>query len=666
MKFKKPMIWNLLAMMVISLILTGCPGVDYTPTQPVLKGDGFVEGVVTDNTGQPQFGAAVICINDPGSSNVTDQEGKYYLQNVNAGYRQVIEYSKNDYVSTRKVVKVVDGKTTSMDAAIAPVGTRQTIEAESGGTVSVDGAEVKFPVLAFVYGTGEKYYGKVNVSLTVFNTDTDLYYNLFNGEFFGYSSLNGHRAFQSFGFIEVTVTDNFGQAALYLDTTNNKTADITIPIGSNQSAAAPSVTGSYYYDNNKNAWYEESSAMKNAGGYTATIKKLGKWNCGEQINIAFFNGKVLDQDGNPVYNARVTTRGTEGKWAFDAYTNTKGIFKVPVKALAKTTIYANYQGFFSDPLDVTAPGDSASGDLNYLTVDITGTSTEPWEMQQSGTTLDLADIRFVNMAFGWACGGNVILNSYNGGDTWSVQHTVNGQPQDIDLKSIYFTDQSNGYAGGNKVFMKTTDGGENWTHPLSGLTDDIYALYFVDQYNGWMAGSGFIKYTGDGGLNWQTQLSTGALIESLYFIDNMNGWAAGATGKIFRTTDGGENWEDVGPNDPNMNFGSIQFSDMNNGWAVGSKYAVKSNDGGKTWNDWSGKAPEITGTFTDVYFDTKYEGWLSTSDGNIFYTDVSGNDWVKQNTNNNSAINAIFFLNNKHAWACGQSGKIFYTKTGGF
>lgn len=98
------------------------------------------------------------------------------------------------------------------------------------------------------------------------------------------------------------------------------------------------------------------------------------------------------------------------------------------------------------------------------------------------------------------------------------------------------------------------------------------------------------------------------IIGGMYFFDENTGVIAGTNGSkasIKRTSDGGENWEDVLEGDYNFPLECLHF-DGDNGWTAG-KYGsnngiFKSVDGGETWElNFTG----LTGTPYSVFqYDT--------------------------------------------------------------
>jgi photosystem II stability/assembly factor-like uncharacterized protein len=179
----------------------------------------------------------------------------------------------------------------------------------------------------------------------------------------------------------------------------------------------------------------------------------------------------------------------------------------------------------------------ASPDTGFIVSAIDGIYSthdggETWHRQASITTAALERIRFASRTLGWIVAYDGIYRSTDAGATWQLIHAAGFAPQDI-------------AAIGNRAWFPsvtsvtfTTDMGATWTSrevfPVSNIGYDIRALAFADE---------------------------------------MNGWAASTSGRIYRTTDGGESWAMDSDLSGNGLWG-ISFAGRSDGWAVGSGGAI--------------------------------------------------------------------------------------------
>jgi photosystem II stability/assembly factor-like uncharacterized protein len=95
---------------------------------------------------------------------------------------------------------------------------------------------------------------------------------------------------------------------------------------------------------------------------------------------------------------------------------------------------------------------------------------------------------FVGNRLGWAVGsrGNIYRTS-NGGRTWQAQQSG----VSVDLFDVKFIDAMEGWAvGAEGTAIYTVDGGLNWVTQPSGTTHPLERLFFADRAHGWAVGFG--------------------------------------------------------------------------------------------------------------------------------------------------------------------------------
>jgi hypothetical protein len=142
---------------------------------------------------------------------------------------------------------------------------------------------------------------------------------------------------------------------------------------------------------------------------------------------------------------------------------------------------------------------------------------------------------------------------------WFQQNSGINQP----ISKISFIDPNTGWCSSSGGFMfstwgyfiRTTNGGQNWSTVINGGIA-FSSFYFIDYNTGWLIG-GFANDIGtrsrnifktiNGGLNWQSQLMDSArgILQSVSFVNSNYGIVVGTTiskGLILRTTNSGANW----------------------------------------------------------------------------------------------------------------------------
>ncbi|MBL1214963.1 MAG: T9SS type A sorting domain-containing protein [Ignavibacteriae bacterium] len=255
---------------------------------------------------------------------------------------------------------------------------------------------------------------------------------------------------------------------------------------------------------------------------------------------------------------------------------------------------------------------------------------------------------------------------------WTIQTSGTS----VDLTDVYFSDANNGSAVGGSplTILRTTDGGNLWTTQFDNGTQLAFeGVYFSDANNGVVVGrNGLIYKTTDGGTNWELKPSgVTSSLWGLSFSDPNTGTAVGHIGRILRTTDGGDSWVDQ-PGAPQEGLNGVHFIDTNIGFAVGSGVGslpgliLKTTDGGINW------ISQNSGTdlpIYDVFFTSAAAGIAvgggGTTQGTILRTTDGGNSWVDVTPMAIPVLSGVHFINSSTGLAVGLLGTILRTLDGG-
>ncbi len=226
-----------------------------------------------------------------------------------------------------------------------------------------------------------------------------------------------------------------------------------------------------------------------------------------------------------------------------------------------------------------------------------------WQTQDSGVTVNLRDVCFVDCLHGWAVGDSAtIIATRDGGETWIPQET---RIRAITLRKVIFIDKDIGYVIGDNnnipspegIILLTKDGGLTWEVSKAEINFLLKDLSFVHADTGWVVGAaedprrnGILLHTQDGGETWQTQLETGKnqLLVAVDFINERDGWMIGGDffdnfsfTDIYKTNDGGIQWRIMNEIEAHVSEMSIISPDTI--WTGDLGFFANSNDGGISW-----------------------------------------------------------------------------------
>jgi photosystem II stability/assembly factor-like uncharacterized protein len=137
----------------------------------------------------------------------------------------------------------------------------------------------------------------------------------------------------------------------------------------------------------------------------------------------------------------------------------------------------------------------------------------------------------------------------------------------------------------------------------------LEAVYFSDEKNGWVGGAqGTLYRTVDGGENWQSiKLNAPAemVVQNIFFLNDLTGWVVlqkprdltvdhdQPNFRLMCTRDGGRNWE-LQYQDSKVGITQLAFVDKENGWLAGvayqradsnSYFILHTRDQGRHWED---------------------------------------------------------------------------------
>lgn len=132
-----------------------------------------------------------------------------------------------------------------------------------------------------------------------------------------------------------------------------------------------------------------------------------------------------------------------------------------------------------------------------------------------------------------------ILVSLDNGATWKQSKV----PVSSDLTAVYFVSDRKGWVVGHDgVVLNTTDGGDSWSLQFDGWRANDRLVEHLEHRAAAAPGSAEIKQLLEDAKRYKEQGADKPFLD-VWFADENNGYVVGAYNLIFRTDDGGRNWQ---------------------------------------------------------------------------------------------------------------------------
>jgi photosystem II stability/assembly factor-like uncharacterized protein len=228
------------------------------------------------------------------------------------------------------------------------------------------------------------------------------------------------------------------------------------------------------------------------------------------------------------------------------------------------------------------------------------------------------------------------------------------------LQSVFFLDSLNGWiCGNNGVIYNTNNGGIDWLEQISGESSILKKIRFADSYNGWIISEeGTVLKTTNGGLYWVRQFAVDSIIfNHLSVIDSQSAFIIGRTNSykfyLWKTLDGGVNWNHLNLAQPIDQVTDITFINKNIGWYCTANYSAPftngriylTSNGGESWHLVLSQGSLLR---TIDFIDQNY-GWCA-GDWKLFYTTNGGSSWVERGLFPSHYFSKIKFVDTELGW----------------
>ncbi|MDZ4711077.1 MAG: T9SS type A sorting domain-containing protein, partial [bacterium] len=152
---------------------------------------------------------------------------------------------------------------------------------------------------------------------------------------------------------------------------------------------------------------------------------------------------------------------------------------------------------------------------------------------------------------------------------------------------------------------------------------------------------------------------------SIQFLDNLTGYSLGNGnhGIIYKTTNGGTDWNLIHDFNPAGIFRDMSFVNQDTGWVCSFDSfdggVFKTIDGGNSWQhqlNYTSENPK------SIFFVTKEVGWVTNNYRKLYKTSNGGENWNLQLLHTND-LGSVYFINENTGWL--GSSRILKTTNSG-
>lgn len=260
------------------------------------------------------------------------------------------------------------------------------------------------------------------------------------------------------------------------------------------------------------------------------------------------------------------------------------------------------------------------------------------------------------------------------------------------LRSICFLNLNTGFCvGAEGTLIVSNNTGASWQSiNLNEPAIEFTKIYFKDQSTGFILGNSPVPAdtfysklykTTNGGQNWFVDRPriNDVFLTCMQFINSTTGYMSGGLysvgpNKLFKTTNSGNSWEEINTGV----FGAIlsqHFTDVNTGYLGIMSQIYKTTNGGTTWNQVYENTSGKSNVVNDISFINANTGfaaggyYLDTTQKNRFVikTTNAGQTWnYLLNDNSNTMINSITVINEGLIYAGGTANAASFNQNKGF
>ncbi len=299
-------------------------------------------------------------------------------------------------------------------------------------------------------------------------------------------------------------------------------------------------------------------------------------------------------------------------------------------------------------------------------------SYSPWEEIQLASDDNPLDIAFIDQDHGFLVGANrLILETTDGGRTWQHRDLEIPSEENFRLMSIDFKSDEGWLVGQPNLVMHTQDAGSNWTRLSLGnkLPGNPYLIKTLDKDSAELATTaGAVYRTEDGGKNWEGRVSEASGgVRDLRRREDGSYVSVSSLGNFFVTLDDQDQTWQSHQRASSKRVQTLGFQPDGQLWMLSRGAEIRLNDQPGDYESWSKPIiPLVNGyNYLDMAWDPNGGIWAAGGNGTLLVSKDEGETWQKDPIGYATPTNfiRIFFLENEFGnspkgFALGERGHV--------
>ncbi len=282
-----------------------------------------IVGIVVD---KDQNGIEGAYVSYNGKGDYTDEHGVYQFIDVLVDSRHnFINITKEGYFEGTKTFRTSQSTTISLNTILLEKNFDQSFSSPSGGTITEDNIEINFAPNSIVYNDamGDIYNGEVRVAIQYLDPTSRLLDQEMPGDLSGINDQNVLLTLTSYGMAYVELQSSTGEK---LQLKEGNLAMMSAIVPDDILANAPETINLWYFDVDSGFWKESGNAILQGNKYQGEVSHFSCWNFDSSVPSIVINGRVIDQNGNPLAGVNVYVSSVSNSATGKGFTNYDGSF----------------------------------------------------------------------------------------------------------------------------------------------------------------------------------------------------------------------------------------------------------------------------------------------------------------------------------------------------